>query len=112
MHVFTWILGLLAFASLASVVAKRPWTTSIAKRHNPPEVWSTDLFHETNMVISGGRSLLFASAAVLAAVAPLWLNLAYGGILTVLGYLSPKFGARYSSRRLRAMGLSDSKVGD
>ena len=105
MQAATWILGVLAIASMVSVVAKRPWTTFIAKRHNPPEVWSTDLFRETNMIISASWSFLFASAAMLAAVAPLWVNLAYGVFLFALGRLSPKFGAWYSSRRLRPMGL-------
>ena len=107
MHVGVWIFGLLALASLASVIARRPWTSVIARRHNPPEVWSTDLFRETNMVISGGWSLLFAGAALLAARAPLWLNLGYGVLLVALGHFSPRLGAWYSSRRLRAMGITD-----
>ena len=106
MHVGAWIFGVLALASLASVLAKRPWTSVIARRHNPPAVWSTDLFRETNMLISTGWSLLFAGGAFLAASAPLWLNLGYGVVLLILGHFSPRFGAWYSSRRLRAMGLS------
>jgi len=107
MHVAVWLFSLLALASLASVLARHPWTSVIARRHNPPEVWSTDLFRETNMLISGGWSLLFGGAALLAAVAPLWLNLGYGALLFALGRFSPRFGAWYSSRRLRAMGLTD-----
>jgi hypothetical protein len=106
MHIGAWIFGLLALASLASALAKRPWTSVIARRHNPPEVWSTDLFRETNMLISGAWSILFAGGAFLAALAPLWLNLGYGVLLVVLGRLSPRIGAWYSSWRLRAMGLS------
>lgn len=108
MEVGVWIFGLLALASLGSVVAKRPWTAVLARRHNPPEVWSTDLFRETNMLISGGWALLFAGAACLAALAPLWPNLVYGALLVLLGHYSSRFGAWYSTRRLRAMGLSDS----
>jgi hypothetical protein len=106
MNVGVWILGSLALASLASVLARRPWTSVLARRHNPPEVWSTDLFRETNMVISGGWAFFFAGASVMAAFAPLWLNLGYGALLVVLGYFSSRFGAWYSSRRLRAMGIS------
>ena len=106
MHVGAWIFGLLALASLASVLARHPWTSIIARRHNPPEVWSTDLFRETNMLISGGWSLLFAGGALLGALAPLWLSLGYSVLLVSLGRFSPRFGAWYSFRRLRAMGLS------
>lgn len=107
MHIGMWIFGLLALASLASVLARRPWTSVLARRHNPPEVWSTDLFRETNMLISGGWSLLFAGAALLAVLAPLWLNLGYGALLFVAGHFSPRIGAWYSSRRLRAMGINE-----
>jgi len=107
MQAIIWFFGVLAFASMVSVFVKLPWTTLIAKRHNPPEVWSTDLFRETNMILSTGWSVLFAGAAVMAAVAPLWVNLGYGVFLFALGRLSPKVGAWYSSRRLCAMGLKD-----
>ena len=107
MHVGVWSFSLLALASLASVIARRPWTSVIARRQNPPEVWSTDLFRETNMLISGGWSLLFAGSALLAALAPLWLNLGYGVLLIALGHFSSRFGAWYSLRRLRAMGLAE-----
>ena len=106
MHVGAWIFGLLALASLASVLARRPWTSVIARRHYPPDVRSTDLFRETNMLISGGWSLLFAGGALLAALAPLWLNLGYGVLLGALGHFSSRFGAWYASRRRRSMGLS------
>jgi hypothetical protein len=106
MHVGVWIFGLLALASLASVLARRPWTSVAARRHNPPEVWSTDLFRETNMLISGTWSLLFGGAALLAALAPLWINLGYGALLAALGHFSARIGAWYSSRRLRAMGIA------
>lgn len=107
MNIGVWIFGLLALVSLASVLARRPWTSIVARRHNPPDVWPTDLFRETNMLISGGWALLFAGAALLAALAPPWLNLGYGTLLVAFGLLSPRFGGWYSSRRLRAMGLTD-----
>lgn len=96
-----WIFGVVALASLASVAARRPWTTVIAKRHNPPELWSTDLFRETNLILSAGWSLLFAVAAILAWYASLWINLACGALLLALGRASPMLGAWYASRRLQ-----------
>lgn len=106
MHLGSWIFGALALASLASVLARRPWTMVIARRHNPPEVWSTDLFRETNMLLSTGWAVLFAGAAILASTAPLSLNLAWGTLLLVLGHFSSKLGSLYASRRLRALGVS------
>ncbi len=106
MHLGSWIFGLLALASLASVVVRRPWTMIVARRHNPPEVWSTDLFRETNMLLTTGWAVLFAGAAILASLAPLSLNIAWGAVLLVLGHFSPRLGSLYASRRLRAMGLS------
>jgi hypothetical protein len=104
MSLATWIFGGLALLSLASVLVKRPWTIPLARRHNPPEVWSTALFLETNMLITSAWAVLFGGAAVLAAVAPLWINLSYGGLLLVLGRLSSRFGSWYASRRLGAAG--------
>jgi all-trans-retinol 13,14-reductase len=102
-----WIFGGLSALSIASMLARRPWTMRIARRHTSPEVWETALFLETNLVITAGWALLFAGAAALTATAPLWLNVAYGGLLVLLGRLSPRFGSWYSSRRLRATGLID-----
>ncbi len=102
-----WIFGGLSALSIASMLARRPWTILVARRHTPPEVWETDLFLETNLIITAGWAILFAGAAALAVSAPLWPNVAYGGLLVLLGRLSPRFGSWYSSRRLRAMGLID-----
>lgn len=103
MHVAVWIFAALALASLGSVLVRRPWTAVLARRSNPPEVWATDLFRETNMLMSTAWALLFAGAAGLAAAAPLWLNLVYGALLATLGHFSPRIGSWYASRRLRAM---------
>jgi hypothetical protein len=101
-----WILGSLSLFSIVSVAAKRPWTIAIAKQHNPPEVWSTPLFLETNMLITGMWAALFAVGAILATAAGWWVNLAYAALLVFLGRRSPSLGAWYSTRRLRAMGLA------
>ncbi len=59
------------------------------------------------MQISGAWSVLFAGAAALASIAPFSVNLGFGGLLLVLGDFSSRFGAWYSTRRLRAMGLPE-----
>jgi hypothetical protein len=100
------ILGSLALISVVSMLLKRPWTTVLARRSTPPEVWSTDLFLETNMIITGAWAALFFVAALLASYAPTWVNVAFGALLLVLGLLSSRFGSWYASRRLEAMGLS------
>ena len=112
MEIATAVLGSLAVGSAASVVLRRPWTTFIAKRHDPPEVWETPLFLETNRVLSGAWAGLFGVAAGLAELAPPWLNLAFGALLFGLGLLSTKAGGWYSGRRLRAMGIDIGPDGD
>lgn len=103
LNIATYILGTIAGMSLLSVLIKRPWTILIARRHTPPEVWSTDLFLETNMIISGAWTLLFALAAFLSIILPLWANLMVGVIFFLLGRLSPRFGLWYSSKRMKSL---------
>ena len=100
------ILGSLALISLVSLLLKRPWTILVARRSAPPEVWSTDLFLETNMIITGAWAVLFFVAALLASYASTWVNVAFGALLMVLGVSSSRFGSWYAARRLEAMGLS------
>jgi hypothetical protein len=96
---------LMSLLSFVSVLAQRPWTVVLARRHNPPEVWSTPLFYETNVIMTCGWSLLFAIAAALNALAPVWIVVAYGVVLFFVGRASPRLGLWYSRRRLEAMGL-------
>ena len=97
------ILGSLALISLVSLLLKRPWTILVARRSAPPEVWSTDLFLETNMIITGAWAVLFFVAALLASYASTWVNVAFGALLMVLGVSSSRFGSWYAARRLEAM---------
>jgi len=60
MNYVTYLLGSLSGLSLASILIKRPWTMIIARRNAPPEVWSTGLFLETNMIITGAWTILLA----------------------------------------------------
>ncbi len=105
MHISTMILGTLALLSAASVLVRKPWTSVIARRNNPPELWQTPLFLETNLVLSGACALLFGLAALLAQTAPLWANLGFGLLLALLGHFSTKAGAWYSERRMASMGI-------
>jgi hypothetical protein len=107
METGSWIFGVLAFGSLISVAVKRPWTMVFARLQNPPEVCQTDLFRETNMVLSCVWSLLFAGGALLAAVESPWLNILYGGSFGLMGYYSKHLGSWYSSWRLKSMGPSN-----
>ncbi|HNY66557.1 MAG TPA: hypothetical protein PKM41_14065 [Deltaproteobacteria bacterium] len=99
----TYLLAVLAALSLGSILIGRPWTVIVARRHTPPEVWSTGLFLETNMIITGAWVLLFALGAVLSATMPLWVNLLVAVLYPVLGRFSSRFGLWYSSKRLESM---------
>jgi hypothetical protein len=107
METGTWVLGLLAFGSLVSVAVKRPWTMIFARLQNTPEVCRTNLFRETNMILSCAWSLLFAGGALLATVGPPWLNVVYGGAFGLMGYYSKRLGSWYSSWRVKSMAHSN-----
>src|SRR5262245_58945829 len=109
MNVAAYLFVGLAIASFASLLLKHPWTIWLARRHTPPEVWATPLFFETNLIITAAWAVLFLGGAAVSILTPLWVHLAYGAILLVLGRLSPNFGSWYSSRRLRAMGSRSSQ---
>ena len=106
MNIAAWLYAGLVVASLASLIVRRPWTIPIARRRTPPAVWTTDLFLETNLVLTTLWTLLFAVGVVMALLVPLWGRVAYGLGLGAFGRLSPRVGEWYSSRRLRAMALS------
>jgi len=95
-----WVFAIFAVGSLVSVIAKRPWTSVFARLQNPPEVCQSDLFRETNMVLSGLWTLLFMGGALLATLGSPWLNFLYGGSFGLLGYYSKRLGSWYSSWRL------------
>jgi hypothetical protein len=103
MNYITCLLGSLSLLSLISILIKRPWTIIIARRNTPAEVWSTHLFLETNMIITGAWSFLFGLAAVISATMPFWVNLVLCVAYALLGSFSSRFGLWYSSRRLRRM---------
>jgi hypothetical protein len=65
MHVAVWLYAILALASLASLIARRPWTAALARRRMPPAVWTTELFLETNLVLTALWTLLFAGGGVI-----------------------------------------------
>jgi hypothetical protein len=103
MNSITYILGFLSALSLASILIKRPWTIIIAHRSTPPEVWTTSLFLETNMIITGAWTILLALAAVLSFTMPFWVNLVLCAVYFLLGRLSSPFGSWYSSKRLKSL---------
>lgn len=103
MNCVTYLLGSLSGLSLASILIKRPWTIIIARRKTPPEVWSTGLFLETNMIITGAWTILLGLATVISATMPLWVNLVLCVVYSLLGSFSSRFGSWYSSKRLRSL---------
>ena len=106
MTLMAWIFAALAVASIGSILVGRPWTIPLGRRSTPPAVWSTDIFRETNVVLTALWAFLFAGAAILDVTAPWWIRLAYGGVLAVLARRSTDIGLWYSARRLRAMSAS------
>jgi len=103
MNWMTYLLGALSGLSLASILFKRPWTIIIARRNTPPEVWSTSLFLESNMIITGAWTILFTLATVFSITMPRWVNLVLCIVYLFLGKFSTRFGLWYSSKRLNSL---------
>ena len=106
MGVSFWILVLGCAVSIGSLAIGQPWTTALAKRSTPPEVWKTPLFRETNLVLTGIWAFVFMLAAFAAARSPLWAHIGIALALTAFGYASPRLGHWYANRRLAALGLT------
>jgi hypothetical protein len=96
-------MGAMSGLSLVSILFKRPWTIAIARRNTPPEAWSTGLFLEINMIITGAWTILFALATVFSITMPRWVNLVLCIVYLFLGKFSSRFGLWYSSKRLHAL---------
>lgn len=103
MNWIAYLMGALSGLSLVSILLRRPWTIAIARRNTPPEVWSTSLFLESNMIITGAWTILFALATVVSLTMPAWVNLVLCIVYFFLGKFSSRFGWWYSSKRLNAL---------
>src|SRR5208337_2493581 len=103
MNWMTYLLGALSGLSAVTILLRRPWTIIIARRNTPPEVWSTRLFVETNMMITGAWTILFTLATVFSITMPRWVNLVLCIVYLFLGKFSTRFGLWYSSKRLNAL---------
>ncbi|MCA6094096.1 hypothetical protein LE181_18250 [Streptomyces sp. SCA3-4] len=62
-------LGWLALTAWATLAVGHPFTTGIAKRQAPPQVWNTPLFRRINIVITAAWALAFTLAATALAIA-------------------------------------------
>ncbi|MEV4440381.1 hypothetical protein AB0K09_15425, partial [Streptomyces sp. NPDC049577] len=78
----------------------RPFTTGIAKRQAPKEVWHTKVFRRINVVITSVWAAAFTlTAAAVAAVHAAGLNGALSTAAQVAGFVLPAmFTARYPDR--------------
>lgn len=103
MNVPAHVFGALSLVSLISMLARHPWTIIVAHKSTPSELWSTDLFMETNMIITGAWAVLFCIAAVISITMPFWVNILIGVVYIILGKFSSRFGLWYSSRRLNSI---------
>ncbi|QKV90823.1 hypothetical protein HUT19_02935 [Streptomyces sp. NA02950] len=99
-------LGWLAVTAWVTVAVRRPFTTGIARRQAPREVWGTPLFRRINVVITAVWATAFTlSAAALAAVHAADLGDTASTAVQVAGFVLPAmFTARYPERaRARAL---------
>ncbi|MFI1969881.1 hypothetical protein BLA24_17620 [Streptomyces cinnamoneus] len=93
-------LGWLAVTAWATLAVGRPFTTGIAKRQAPPEVWNTPVFRRINVVITAVWAAAFTlTAATLSAVYAAGLDSTVSIPVQVVGFALPAmFTARYPDR--------------
>ncbi len=93
-------LGWLALTAWATLLVGRPFTTGIAKRQAPPEVWETPLFRRINVVVTSAWAAAFTVTAVaLTAVYAAGLGSGVSIPVQIAGfYLPVVFTARYPER--------------
>ncbi|MEU8827559.1 hypothetical protein [Streptomyces sp. NPDC048636] len=99
-------LGWLALTAWLTVAVRRPFTTGIARRQAPREVWGTPLFRRVNVVITTVWATAFTlSAAALVVVRAADLDDTVSTAVQVAGFVLPAmFTARYPERaRARAL---------
>ncbi|MFG3282731.1 hypothetical protein [Streptomyces sp. NPDC048111] len=94
-------LGLTAWATLA---VRRPFTTGIAKRQAPREVWTNPVFLRINVVLTSVWALAFTlTAAALAVIDAESLSSTASIAVQVAGFALPAvFTAQYPERARRA----------
>jgi hypothetical protein len=90
---------------VVSVALRRPWTIMLSRWRYSAEVRSTDLFRETNSIITSGWAVYYAIAASVTAFSPAWTGLVFAVTAIPLTLVAFVFGARHSASKLRALGL-------
>ncbi|GAA0619229.1 hypothetical protein [Streptomyces crystallinus] len=96
--------GWLALTAWATLAVRRPFTTGIAKRQAPREVWDNPVFLRINVVLTAVWAAAFTVTAVaLAVVHAQSLGSAAAIAVQVAGFAVPAFvTARYPERARRA----------
>ncbi len=96
--------GWLALTAWATLAVRRPFTTGIAKRQAPPEVWTNPVFLRINVVLTSVWALAFTlTATALAVIDAEALGSTASTAVQVAGFAIPAvITARYPERARRA----------
>ncbi|MGY4985380.1 hypothetical protein GTW98_07385 [Streptomyces sp. SID8375] len=106
-------MGWLAIIAWVSIAVRRPFTSGIARRMAPPEVWHTPLFQRINVVLTAAWALSFTLTALAQAAASAYgWNVAFSILIQLAGFVLPaRFTAAYPERaRARFMGTSGARA--
>ncbi|MGY4952701.1 hypothetical protein [Streptomyces sp. G7(2002)] len=106
-------MGWLALIAWVSIAVRRPFTSGIARRMAPPEVWHTPLFQRINVVLTAAWALSFTLTALAQAAASAYgWNVAFSILIQLAGFVLPaRFTAAYPERaRARFMGTSGARA--
>ncbi|TBO58597.1 hypothetical protein EYS09_16540 [Streptomyces kasugaensis] len=92
--------GWLALIAWLSIAVRRPFTTAIARRMAPPEVWETPLFRRINTVLTAVWALSFTLTAIAQAIVSAQdLSLIFSVLVQAAGFILPiRFTAAYPER--------------
>ncbi|MEV6129241.1 hypothetical protein AB0M05_20785 [Streptomyces violaceusniger] len=83
-------LGWLAVTAWATLAVGQPFTTGVARRQAPPEVWDTYVFKRINVVITRAWSTAFTlSAAAMVVVISAGLGMAAALAVQFAGFVLP-----------------------
>ncbi|MEU3500346.1 hypothetical protein ABZ726_06095 [Streptomyces hundungensis] len=96
--------GWLALTAWATLAVRKPFTTGIAKRQAPPEVWTNPVFLRINVVLTAVWALAFTlTAAALALIDAQSLGSTASIVVQVAGFAIPAIvTAQYPERARRA----------
>ena len=84
--------------ALLTLLLRKPFSLWFAYRRTPEELWTTPLFFQVNMMLTGTWTVLFALCAVVCGYGPWWTPIGTTLFLFLLARQSDRIGHFYAAR--------------